>query len=216
MVRQLRILRLACAEATLSPLSRYRSLEPGEADVWLLRGSVDRRGRLARRLILARYAGVEPSRIQIEADRHGKPYLADPTGTSLHFNVSHSADLIAVAVCADGPLGIDVERRRLRRQVPLLAGTVLTARERAWWRQQGSAGRRTGFYDLWSAKEACAKLTGYGLSSPFGEIAIAAPGAASSSVETGGSGSLRVCQLPLGDDFSGALAWSPAPAAAPD
>ncbi len=210
MACELWILRRPAAEATLSPRPRFRQLEPGEVHVWLIRGSADRRGERARRVILARYVGIDPSRICIAADHRGKPRLTNPVGAGLHFNVSHSADLVAVAVGSDGPIGIDVERRRSRGGIPQLAEAILTLRERAWWlRQGGGAVRHNSFYDLWSAKEACAKLTGQGLSLPFREVAIAAPGAATSSVETAGSAPLRVCRLPLGRNFSGSLAWSP-------
>src|SRR5262245_52320624 len=51
-------------------------------------------GRGLLRRLLARYSGVDPSRLEFSYGPHGKPALAGPTSMrSLRFNLAHSADL---------------------------------------------------------------------------------------------------------------------------
>nr|MCU0748416.1 hypothetical protein [Akkermansiaceae bacterium] len=60
------------------------------------------------RTVLGGLLEIPPSEVPIRIDPHGKPQLAAPFD-SLHFNLSHCEDLALLAVCGDGPVGIDVE-----------------------------------------------------------------------------------------------------------
>lgn len=74
---------------------------------------------------------------------HGKPYLE---GTPLHFNLSHSGKLLAVAV-SDLEVGIDVQERT-EKGYPFLRMRLTPAE------------REEDFFRLWTAKEAYVKLRG--------------------------------------------------------
>ncbi len=113
------------------------------------------------RTILARYAGDEPRALRFETGPHGKPALA---GSGLRFNLSHSGDLLLLAICWGREVGVDVEEMRDSIPFEMLADDffepeeawslrVLPAPERAW-----------RFYDLWTSAEARLKASGLGLS----------------------------------------------------
>ncbi len=83
--------------------------------------------------------------------RGDKPHCTLP----IDFNISHSGDLVACAIAADGRVGIDVERRR---EVRIEAfQKFLHPHERVW---VGADQRR--FFELWTQKEAIVKGFGRG------------------------------------------------------
>jgi 4'-phosphopantetheinyl transferase len=91
---------------------------------------------------------------------HGKPFMPDAPG--LHFSLTHTAGLTAVALhtCE---VGCDAERAD--RQVAETVFSMLAREERAWLRalDPGPA-RQRAFIRLWVVKEAFAKALGLGLS----------------------------------------------------
>ena len=46
------------------------------------------------RSVLARYAACAPSALDFTTGPHGKPALTAPVASGLHFNVTHSGDLV--------------------------------------------------------------------------------------------------------------------------
>jgi 4'-phosphopantetheinyl transferase len=107
---------------------------------------------------------------------HGKPVLR---GGDLEFSVSHSGDLVAVAV-ATAPVGVDVEQLDGRPREPggndlaALGRTVLAEEERAALAAVDPAGQARAFLVAWTRKEAVTKAQGDGLRVPFGEVVVAA------------------------------------------
>lgn len=95
----------------------------------------------------------------------GKPWF--PACPDLHFNVSHSGELLLCGVGPE-PLGVDIERVRPRRAG--LARYVLSDGEYGWYRARGESWE--ALYTLWTLKEARCKCTGEGLSRPPREIAV--------------------------------------------
>jgi 4'-phosphopantetheinyl transferase len=139
-------------------------------DEWIAAGRFhfekDRKRYLAtrglQRLILAKYAGCEPHELRFVTGRHGKPELVSPT-TALRFNLSHSNDLLLLAVTYGREIGVDLEF--MRPDVPFEALAdhyfhpddawdlrLLPESERAW-----------KFYDIWTSTEAQLKASGDGI-----------------------------------------------------
>src|ERR1700730_7006082 len=111
---------------------------------------------------------------------HGKPAAR---GSDLGHSVTHSGDLVAVAV-ARAPVGVDVEQLEGRAH-PLggdgdpqaLARLVLADGEQAALAAVRPADRARAFLVAWTRKEAVTKATGDGLSVSFSEVIVAgAPG----------------------------------------
>lgn len=122
-----------------------------------------RRRRGALRRILAGYLGQGAPSLAIINDAAGKPCLAD---SALQFNLSESGGWMLVGVCADQPVGVDLELESEHRDLQAWAVArryfqeselaVLEAAERSG--RLGSA-----FLRLWTRKEARLKLWGSGL-----------------------------------------------------
>lgn len=91
---------------------------------------------------------------------HGKPYI--PGG--VHFSLSHSGELCALAVCG-APIGLDAEKITPVRRA---AARALTDEEREF--METDPERRFAY--LWTRKEAVLKCTGAGLSQPMNAFSV--------------------------------------------
>ncbi|QVQ54586.1 4'-phosphopantetheinyl transferase superfamily protein [Spiractinospora alimapuensis] len=107
---------------------------------------------------------------------HGKPR---PVGAAagLEFSITHSGDWVAVAVCSEAEVGVDVERIRGEGESDLegLASYVLTDQERSDLAQVPSPSRSAAFFTYWTRKEALLKATGVGLSGGLNSITVSGP-----------------------------------------
>jgi 4'-phosphopantetheinyl transferase len=131
--------------------------------------------------VLAGYAGLRPADVHFDRTcaqcrrPHGKPVLA---GSALSHSVTHSGDLVAVAV-ARTPVGVDVEQLDGRAH-PLggdgdtqaLARLVLADDEQAALAAVGPSARAREFLAAWTRKEAVTKATGDGLRVSFSDVVI--------------------------------------------
>lgn len=122
---------------------------------------------------LGQTLGLSRASLLIARDAMGKPFLATPGHSALEFSISHTEGMVAVALRADGKVGVDVEARD-RRGVPEddLAAFGLSAAEIAYLASIDEAQRSDAFIAWWTAREAVAKADGRGLSLPFGQIAV--------------------------------------------
>ena len=132
---------------------------------------------------LARYTGQRPADVRFDrtcgqcGEPHGKPVIE---GASIGHSVTHSGDLVAVAV-ARAPVGVDVEQLDGRPH-PLggdgdpeaLARLVLSAAEQATLAAVPPSGRARAFLVAWTRKEAVTKATGDGLRAAFSDVVVAA------------------------------------------
>jgi 4'-phosphopantetheinyl transferase len=103
---------------------------------------------------------------------HGKPFL---TGWGdvppVQFNVSHSGELVAIALA--GPaweVGVDVESRSRTVNWHALRRSVFADAE--WQDTAASADPARARTDAWSRKEACVKATGHGLATSLRSVLI--------------------------------------------
>ena len=77
------------------------------------------------------------------------------------FNISHSGDYIAVAVCSEGKIGIDIEQHRPRKQFLNIAKQFFSEQEIAWMNQQKD--NLSAFWQLWTLRESALKLYAKGV-----------------------------------------------------
>ena len=145
------------------------------------------------RQLLGHELGVAPREVPIVYGDHGKPAIDPALGSDLGFNVSHTGGLAAIAVAHGREVGVDVELRRPRRRLDLLARATLTAGERARFDLVPRSEQLGAFLDAWSAKEAYSKLLGRGVGIGFDALEL-------DEVRS------RVARLPLPPSHSGALA----------
>jgi len=136
-----------------------------------------RRGRGLLRAILGRYLDEDPARLEFEYGPRGKPELA---GARLRFNLSHSRDLLLVAVTAKSRVGVDVDQVRPVADLDRIARRFFSAAENAALASVPPAHRLEAFFRCWTGKEAFIKATGGGFSVSLSgfDIDLAAEGPA--------------------------------------
>lgn len=120
---------------------------------------VEVHGRL--RYILAQTLNESPEKIKINKAEHGKPYLPDTP--ELVFNLSHSADILVIAVGWDCQLGVDIESCKPRTSLAGLVDKCFAEEESLYWNRLPEAEKILEFYRFWTRKEAFVKATGRGI-----------------------------------------------------
>jgi 4'-phosphopantetheinyl transferase len=128
-------------------------------------------GRVALRLLLSKYLELDPGKIGFVYGANGKPrMIAAPGDTArLAFNLSHTADLIVIAV-STAPVGIDVERIDVEINYEALQHHVMTECEKRNLSKYQEEHKREEFIRCWTRKEAILKLWGVGLTGPLTAI----------------------------------------------
>ena len=118
------------------------------------------------RIVLSERLGIPGRDIRVNRTDAGKPVVAG----GVHFNVTHSADLILMALSDQRPVGVDVERRRDVERVHALIARWLTDTERNELAQLTARGATSSdaFLRVWSLKEARLKALGVGISGAAG------------------------------------------------
>jgi 4'-phosphopantetheinyl transferase len=147
-------------------------------------------GAVLLRMAAARHLGIRPDAVAVDrtCDRcgaqHGRPRLP---GNGLHASVSHSGDIVAVAITSAGPVGVDVEAVR---SIDFAAVTerVCTPGER------NHVHAAADFFTFWTRKEAVLKATGEGLLRPMTDLEVAPPGSAPVLLRLG-AGAPPACQM---------------------
>ncbi len=163
------------------------------------------------REIVALYLNTSARRLSFGYTGHGKPFLAEPGHSGLRFNVSHSLDVVLVAVAYEREVGVDIEHMHADLEVEAIAETVLcTAERRALNRFDGKA-KRQAFLRFWTRKEAYIKADGRGVSLPLEHIDVSVP-AGQVATSDKATGAWRTCArwmlrtLSDGPDYAAALA----------
>ncbi|SCG66352.1 peroxidase-related enzyme [Micromonospora siamensis] len=101
---------------------------------------------------------------------HGRPEVA---GSPLHVSISHSGDRVAVALCAAGPVGVDVEQVNPDVDVDVMLPFVLgDAEARAFGEIRDQRDRLEAFLRSWTRKESVLKATGDGLLIPMSHLTV--------------------------------------------
>lgn len=134
-------------------LGRYRTRETAERYV-VTRSLV--------RMVLSEHLSIAPRDIRVSRTDSGKPVIAE----GAHFNVTHSGDLVLLALSRERAVGIDVERRREVPRVDALIERWLTPleREELLALMAGGDALSDAFLRVWSLKEARLKALGVGIS----------------------------------------------------
>lgn len=114
------------------------------------------------RFILAAYLGIPPQTLRFHYGAKGKPQLTAPP-VRFHFNLSHSGSRALLAVSAEAPVGIDLERELMRDNLRKVAHKLFGAE---WLQGLGTLDEpafRRAFFTRWTAHEARVKAIGEGV-----------------------------------------------------
>jgi 4'-phosphopantetheinyl transferase len=106
---------------------------------------------------------------------HGRPAVV---GSPMNVSISHSGDRVASALCAAGPVGVDVEQVNHDVDVDSMLRLVLGSAEReAFDKIRGRPARIEAFFRSWTRKESVLKATGDGLRIPMANVTLGSPNA---------------------------------------
>ncbi|MBR2145842.1 MAG: 4'-phosphopantetheinyl transferase superfamily protein [Muribaculaceae bacterium] len=121
---------------------------------------------------MLREHGLRERDMQYSEGEHGKPFFVNHP--ELHFNLSHSGNLVACAI-GNKPVGIDIQNIvKLRRS---LVNYTMSAAEIAQLDAMTSVDDQELFFtQLWTLKESYVKATGTGLSHNFPSFAVHSDG----------------------------------------
>jgi 4'-phosphopantetheinyl transferase len=112
------------------------------------------------REILGSYLSKSAANITFCLCKGGKPAIP---GRPLHFNVSHSHDLLLCAITPNREVGVDVERLRSIDELEAIANQFLSARDWAMLANLPVERREREFFHCWTRMEARVKAAGVGL-----------------------------------------------------
>src|SRR6185436_16970101 len=105
------------------------------------------------RVILGRYAGVDPAAFAFSYGSSGKPAIENPPDARLFtFNVSHSAGVALIAVAREHAIGVDVERLREIEALEI-ARRFFSQAEIDAVQSASGAERQREFFSCWTRKE---------------------------------------------------------------
>jgi 4'-phosphopantetheinyl transferase len=164
-------------------------------------------GRGALRTILADYLSIEPRRVMLSYSAHGKPSLANAP-VNIEFNVSHSDDLLVIALCLNQPIGVDIEKEEPQFPVMQIAARFFCQSEQRALAALEGERRLRAFFQIWTAKEALLKANSLGFSVDPSKVEVALNPLRFISGESGDAESRRwhLSALTLEAGYSGALA----------
>ena len=159
----------ACLGLQVNLLSDEELLRAGRMSNPMLR---DRwiTGRATLRSILSVYLGIQARAIPITYEPLGKPQVVN-RGT-VRFNLSHSADLAALAVTWKKPVGIDILRVRDNTNIDDLAPWTFSEDDHNAWLRLPEAEQRLCFLRPWVRKEAYLKGRGPGLTYSMRDLQV--------------------------------------------
>jgi phosphopantetheinyl transferase len=118
-----------------------------------------------RRIALGLALAADPQDLRFGQGANGEPVLLDARAGALSFSLSRSRDLVCFALCAGGPVGVDVEALRDGVDASLLAPYM----------DLGGLREPIGleeFYVRWTALEAFWKAQGLGLSRTHPRVSL--------------------------------------------
>jgi 4'-phosphopantetheinyl transferase len=126
------------------------------------------------RTTLSRYADVPPECWTFIPNPYGRPGISndDTRARRISFNISHSSELVVLAITQDHDLGVDTEDV-LTRSPPLeIADRFFAPEEVATLRALPLDRQPTRFFQHWTLKESYIKARGMGLSLPLDQFAF--------------------------------------------
>ena len=142
-------------------------------------------GRQTAREMVGEALGVGPSEWHWREGSHGRPEIDQPA-TDLHFNLSHSAGLVACAIGRGRELGVDLEHLQRLAPDPAIVDRYLSPAEAADVRAQGPDWINR-FLLYWTLKEAYLKARGLGISVPLSDITFRLEGSDAARIEFDGA-----------------------------
>ena len=163
------------------------------------------------RLFVAASLGIAPDAFVIARNSEGAPYLPGLAlkGSTVHTSLSHADGVAAFALCAAGPVGIDIEASFRAAELPGIATSVCHPSELESLATFAEPARSRALLALWVRKEALLKAEGIGLAREMCSFHAAAGAEftlAGGTREIPAACSVRLAMLDVGERWTAAVA----------
>ncbi len=126
------------------------------------------RNKIARgylRRILSVYMKTLPADLVFYYGSHGKPYLYQPDQENkVEFNLSHSENLMVIAISKNNRVGIDLEHIRDISEKNVILNNFFSVQDQQGFSSFSEEDKEFAFFSYWTYKEAYLKALGVGLS----------------------------------------------------
>lgn len=122
----------------------------------------------ALREIIAKYSGINASKIQFKRTLSRKPFISFPQ-TNLQFNISHSGNKILVGI-SEEEIGVDIEIMKDQFEFGELSKAYFSEKEQN--KINASINPQATFLKFWTCKEALLKAAGTGISEEIKNIIV--------------------------------------------
>ncbi len=125
------------------------------------------------RIILGRYLMVKPKKIKFIYNDYGKPALSYKFHKrKLHFNISHSNELVVFAITNKGRIGIDIENVHSMKDIEQIIERFFSIEEQEEFKTLPKYCQEQVFFKCWTRKEAFIKACGQGLTLPLNKFTV--------------------------------------------
>lgn len=125
------------------------------------------------RQVISRYLNLQPQEIMFHNSPLGKPALNETLHRDkLTFNMSHSGDIMLIALTSERQIGIDVELIRSIPDMSRMVDLYFTRSERSWYSALPESEKILAFFSAWTRKEAFLKAIGEGLQYPPEQVEV--------------------------------------------
>jgi 4'-phosphopantetheinyl transferase len=124
------------------------------------------------RHILSSYLSVPPKRVEFQYAHLGKPLLDPKHKSTLKFNISHTNELVAIAISLGRDVGIDIESLDHLCDYDGIATQCFTKQESEILQSVPKNIRNLAFFNAWTRKEAFLKACGLGLSRSMDTVPV--------------------------------------------
>jgi 4'-phosphopantetheinyl transferase len=148
------------------PVGELARIEAGDPSLWRRRHFV----RAVMRMLIGQYLDRDPAALCFLSDDGGKPRLA---GNELAFNLSHSDDLMLIAIAIGRAVGVDVDRLdRLGDDWRGVSRSACAVEEEDALATLPPGERSQAAMRLWIRKEAYTKARGGGFAHRFPGVTV--------------------------------------------
>jgi 4'-phosphopantetheinyl transferase len=130
------------------------------------------------RTTLSRYSLIPAAHWRFTSNEYGRPAISVQHGCdacALHFNVSHTRSLIALAVSREAAVGVDVENVSSRVVTIDIAHRFFSRAEAAELGSLEPHRQQHRFFEYWTLKESYIKARGMGLRIPLDKFTFSYP-----------------------------------------
>ncbi len=149
------------------------------------------------------HTNCDPKEIQISLNSFGKPYF---NNIPIHFSITHSGQVAAVAFSKHLPVGIDIEHKREVSDMNQLAQRFFADSEVNYLRQFSGEEFINNFFRIWCAKEAYIKAIGLGVSKELKSFSTIHNNTISTVIDAvDSSTNYKILDVDLGFEYASAL-----------